>query len=79
MAPEFYFRGKQGAYAVETLHQILDRLSVETGNAKYQDWLFVFGSAIGYRERPEEVYTGSDPAVPSAVQDTKVFCFIAAC
>lgn len=52
VAPEFYFRGQQGAYAVESLHQIPDRLSVEANKSRYKDWLFVFGSSIGYRERP---------------------------
>ncbi len=74
MAPEFYFRGQQGAYAVESLHQILDRLSVETSKAKYQDWLFVLGSAIGYRERPEELYR-EVTAVPTAAKTkVSVYC-----
>ncbi len=73
MAPEFYFRGQQGAYAVESLHQILPALSTETSNGKYKDWLFVFGSAIGYREKPEDPYEEITAAVVPNTAKTKVF------
>ena len=58
MAPEFYFRGKQGAYPLETMSEILtppptpvkaniQALKTELDDTKYKDWLFVLGSAIG--------------------------------
>ena len=73
MAPEFYFRGQQGAYAVESLHQILPAISPETSKAKYNDWLFVLGSAIGYREKPEDPYEEVTAAVVPNTAKTKVF------
>ena len=73
MAPEFYFRGQQGAYAVESLHQIPTALSAETSNGKYKDWLFVFGSAIGYREKPEDPYQEITATVVPNTAKTKVF------
>jgi hypothetical protein len=72
MAPEFYFRGAQGAYAVESIHQILPRLSVEMNKTKYVDWLFVLGSALGYREKPEEVYQEKIATVVSAETTIKI-------
>ncbi|MFY0566573.1 hypothetical protein ACN28E_22430 [Archangium lansingense] len=47
MAPEFYFRGADGAYPVDDLHLIMDVMREETKDAKYKDWLFVYGTAIG--------------------------------
>lgn len=47
MAPEFYFRGTDGAYPVDDLHLIMASMREETQDAKYKDWLFVYGTAIG--------------------------------
>jgi hypothetical protein len=48
MAPEFYFRGKHGGYPVEKISHIMEEMRDETKNDKYKDWLFVYGTAIGY-------------------------------
>lgn len=50
MAPEFYFRGLMGGYPLDTIPGILERLQTETLQEAYKDWLFVFGTAVGYRE-----------------------------
>ncbi len=47
MAPEFYFRGKKGAYPLEVLCEIMPTLREHTKQAKFEHWLFVFGTAIG--------------------------------
>jgi hypothetical protein len=49
MAPEFYFRGKQGAYPLDVVSEILNVKALHDEMAKkdYEDWLFVLGSAIG--------------------------------
>lgn len=47
VAPEFYFRGKYGAYPVEDISTIMPKLRAETDKHEYLDWLFVFGTAIG--------------------------------
>jgi hypothetical protein len=47
VAPEFYWRGRRGAYLLEDISKILPSLRVEADKAKYVDWLFVFGTAIG--------------------------------
>jgi hypothetical protein len=50
MAPEFYFRGPEGAYPVEKIESIIPRLREEFDKFQYRDWMFVFGSAIGYHK-----------------------------
>ena len=66
MAPEFYFRGKQGAYPLETMSEILTppkdpvklhiaALKTELDDPKYNDWLFVLGSAIGAIELDADI------------------------
>lgn len=48
MAPEFYFRGSEGGYPVENVSRIMEIMREETKYESYKDWLFVFGTAIGY-------------------------------
>jgi len=66
MAPEFYFRGQQGAYPIETVSTIMPTMRAETDDDKYKDWLFVFGTALGYREISAKgpVFTGNVTAKP---------------
>lgn len=53
MAPEFYFRGSEGGYPVENISQIMETMREETRYKAYKDWLFVFGTAIGYQKHKE--------------------------
>ncbi len=53
MAPEFFFRGKKGAYPFETLSKIPDQMRQETSRDKYKDWMFVLGTGIGSIEQGE--------------------------
>lgn len=53
VAPEFYFRGLQGAYPAWMLHEIIDELRKHTKDPKFKDWLFVYGSAIGFLKHSE--------------------------
>jgi hypothetical protein len=48
MAPEFFYRGYDGGYPIEKISTIMDEMRKETANAAYKDWVFVFGTAIGY-------------------------------
>jgi hypothetical protein len=59
MAPEFYFRGTEGAYPVEKIETIVPKLRVESDKIKYADWMFVFGTAIGY-EKHEKPGAGTE-------------------
>jgi len=47
MAPEFYFRGRNGAYPIDVVSAIIPKM-MALGTAKpiFQDWLFVFGTAV---------------------------------
>jgi hypothetical protein len=60
MAPEFFFRGSHGGYDMAEKKDdpglapgILKLLREETDQFKYADWLFVFGTAIGYIRHEE--------------------------
>jgi hypothetical protein len=53
MAPEFYFRGRDGAYALEKLSTIPKLMREETDKFEYVDWLFVLGTAIGYLDHEQ--------------------------
>jgi len=50
MAPEFYFRGQGGGYLIEIVEEILPKLLEEASLPKYADWIFVYGTAIGYHK-----------------------------
>jgi hypothetical protein len=50
VAPEFYWRGSAGAYPVEKISTIVPKLREETDQYAYLDWLFVFGTALGYQK-----------------------------
>lgn len=56
MAPEFYFRGNQGAYPVEKISIIMSKMREMTKDKKFKDWLFVFGTAIGYLKHDDGSY-----------------------
>src|SRR5262249_55269252 len=60
MAPEFYFRGTGGAYPVEMLSEILPALKAEAAQDKYADWVFIYGTALGYLKHQE----GFSPVAP---------------
>ena len=52
MAPEFFFRGSDGAYPLGKEADIMERMRKETGKKAYKDWLFVLGTAITYLSVP---------------------------
>ena len=56
MAPEFFFRGTQGAYPMEKISEIMrvSDLKNEMAKTAYNDWLFVLGSAIGSMGRTKQ-------------------------
>lgn len=70
VAPEFYFRGRHGAYPVERIASILPKLREETDKPQYLDWLFVFGTAIGRLEH--ESSTGNEIVHGEAVHGVEV-------
>ncbi len=59
MAPEFYFRGKDGAYPIEEISTIMETMRKHTNRIQFRDWIFVFGTALGYLDHGDsskEVY-----------------------
>jgi hypothetical protein len=56
MAPEFYFRGRNGAYSPDIVADIIPFMqTLGTKDGIYKDWLFVFGTAIA-AVQTEETY-----------------------
>jgi hypothetical protein len=54
MAPEFYFRGTEGAYPLEKVSSILAEMRNYTKNEKFKHWMFVFGTALGYLDASDK-------------------------
>ncbi|WP_432740563.1 hypothetical protein ABXJ76_11185 [Methylobacter sp. G7] len=48
MAPEFYFRGDKGAYPIELVSLIMEDIRKMVSLKKYEHWIFVLGTALGY-------------------------------
>ena len=46
MAPEFYFRGSQGAYDMDDVQVAIGRLQAMVASDEWNDWMFVFGRII---------------------------------
>lgn len=65
MAPEFFFRGADGGYDVANLDSIMPELREEVGKFEYADWLFVFGTAVGYLRHEETDALGAPTGRPA--------------
>ena len=63
--PEFLFRGSIGAYDMEKTSEIVEKLRDMVNKPRFKDWLFVFGTIVGYsksekyEEMPYETYNFS--------------------
>ncbi|NOK09596.1 hypothetical protein [Corallococcus exercitus] len=47
VAPEFYFRGRTGAYDLEGLQAVVSQLRAWASAPQWRDWLFFFGTVVG--------------------------------
>lgn len=72
MAPEFYFRGLDGGYPEEMLSSIMEQLRPHVAQAKFKDWLFCFGSGIGYLKHGESTADYELEVVASAGNKVRV-------
>ena len=51
MAPEFYFRGANGAYSYDLVSQIIPTMQkLGTNGDQFRHWLFIFGTAVAASE-----------------------------
>lgn len=55
MAPEFYFRGAQGAYPFEVVPKILKEMKDVVADDAFDDWLFVLGTAVAVISPPAPI------------------------
>ncbi len=51
MAPEFFFRGGHGAYGIGEVSRVFASMRQLTGEARFEDWLFVFGTVVCATEK----------------------------
>ncbi|MBX9603471.1 MAG: hypothetical protein K2X35_20865 [Bryobacteraceae bacterium] len=72
MAPEFYFRGLDGAYPEEMLSSIMEQLRPHVAQAKFKNWLFCFGTGIGYLKHGETTVDYELEVVSSAGNKVRV-------
>jgi hypothetical protein len=72
MAPEFYFRGQKGGYPIEKIYTIVSKMREETDKLDYADWLFVFGTAIGYLRQGEVIGSGPKTHGGDATYEVKI-------
>jgi hypothetical protein len=54
MAPEFFFRGPQGAYTMEEVQTVINELQTRFTGIEWQGWMFVFGTIVGYSDISEK-------------------------
>jgi hypothetical protein len=48
MLPEFFFRGKEGAYRMDDIRIVVDELQgLVKEKAKWENWVFAFGTIVG--------------------------------
>lgn len=74
VAPEFFFRGLDGAYefhideesgdACGPVCTVLQGLEDLVANPNYEDWFFLFGSVIAYEKIPQHESHHNDSSVP---------------
>lgn len=50
MVPEFAFRGPAGAYTMDQVQTVISTLQNTFVGAQWQNWMFVFGTIVGYTE-----------------------------
>ncbi len=70
VVPEFFFRGKKGAYAMTPesapLHAV-EKLQAMTADDKYKNWIFFFGSILGTFSLTKG--SGQEPPKPPTIKD----------
>ncbi|PRP90773.1 hypothetical protein ENSA5_62070 [Enhygromyxa salina] len=73
LAPEFFFRGSQGAYPMEDVQLAIEILQRTVSDDQWSDWVFGFGSILGVSAPA----VGSPPTIdPNAVKEVYNFTLI---
>ncbi len=73
LVPEFFFRGAQGAYAMEDVQVAIARLQQIAADDQWADWVFAFGTILG----TSAPAIGSPPVIdPTATKEIYNFTLI---
>jgi hypothetical protein len=70
MMPEFFFRGKKGAYTMEQVQAVIKGLQDTVKGSEWKNWFFVFGTTLGYS------YSGAVDPLVDPQQDAEVYNFV---
>jgi hypothetical protein len=71
MLPEFFFRGSTGAYSMDEVQTAVSSLqTLVKDKAKWEHWLFVFGTIVGKSFETKKAPLLSKQLVPKYVIDT---------
>ncbi|WAS95659.1 hypothetical protein [Nannocystis punicea] len=73
VAPEFFFRGPQGAYPMEDVQRAIGLLQAMVAEDRWKDWIFCFGTILGVSAPA----IGSPPVIdPTTVKEVYNFSLI---
>ncbi|MFV8754427.1 hypothetical protein ACNOYE_28095 [Nannocystaceae bacterium ST9] len=73
LAPEFFFRGRQGAYPMEDVQLAIAILQRMAADDQWSDWMFGYGTILGVSAPAP----GSPPTIdPAAVQEVYNFTLV---
>lgn len=77
MAPEFYFRGGEGAYNEDHISEIFREMRGHTKDKKkYGNWLFVLGTAVAAHDAWWDPDAAAAAPVPGAAKEIWNVCLI---
>jgi hypothetical protein len=60
MMPEFFFRGNTGAYDLASVQTAIAALQALVATDDWDDWLFIFGTVVGYSEPHDKDISWTD-------------------
>lgn len=71
MAPEFFFRGASGAYAMEDVQLAIASLQRMAADDQWLDWVFIFGTILGASSPTQQ----TPPYDIDPLADTEIYNF----
>lgn len=83
MIPEFFFRGRRGAYQMDDVAALVSQLQQMVQGPQWADWLFLFGTIVGYAVKDPVPASEGAPVEPregpdegAATAEVYNFCLV---
>jgi|GEM_PF-1639815 len=78
MAPEFFFRGPNGAYEMENAADVIAKLQDMVKDSQWQGWMFVFGTivAVSYQTKKQYWFFGKQVIDTGKVKEAYNFSLV---